>query len=73
MILPLSEISIGQVKGEKMNLSAPKKTTWWLAFVLGVLGIVGNYVSLPIISPNDYWFVVAGFVLLTLATLLKNF
>jgi len=56
-----------------MNLSAPKKTTWWLAFVLGVLGIVGNYVSLPIISPNDYWFVVAGFVLLTLATLLKNF
>jgi threonine/homoserine/homoserine lactone efflux protein len=55
-----------------MNLSAPKQTTWWLAFVLGVVGIAGHYVSLPIISAVDFWFVVAGFVLLTLATLLKN-
>ena len=55
-----------------MNLSAPKRTTWWLAFVVGVVGIVSNYVSLPVISANAFWFVAVGFVLLVLATLLKN-
>ena len=55
-----------------MNLSAPKKITWWIAVILGVLGILGTFVSLPFVSANAFWFVAVGFILLALATFLKN-
>ncbi len=55
-----------------MRLSRPKNTTWIVAVILGVLGIVGKFVTLPVISGYAFWFVVAGFVLLALATYLKD-
>ena len=55
-----------------MNLSAPKKITWWIAVILGVLGILGTFVSLPFVSAYAFWFVAVGFILLALATFLKN-
>ena len=33
-----------------MKLSAPKTITWWIAVVLGVLGILGSFMSLPFVS-----------------------
>jgi uncharacterized membrane protein HdeD (DUF308 family) len=56
----------------KMKLSAPKKVTWWIAVILGVLGILATFVSLPLVSANAFWFVAIGFVLLALATLLNG-
>jgi len=55
-----------------MNLSAPKKITWWIAVILGVLGILGTFVSLPFVSAYAFWFVAVGFILLALATYLKD-
>jgi hypothetical protein len=55
-----------------MKLSAPKNVTWWIAVVLGVLGILGNFVSIPFVSDYSFWLVVVGFVLLALATYLKD-
>jgi protein-S-isoprenylcysteine O-methyltransferase Ste14 len=55
-----------------MRLNAPKNVTWWIAVVVGVLGILGSFTSLPLVSDNYFWFVVVGFVLLALATLLKG-
>jgi len=55
-----------------MRLSAPKTITWWIAVVLGVLGILGHFHTLPFVSANAFWFVAVGFVLLALATFLKN-
>jgi len=55
-----------------MNLSAPKKITWWIATVLGVLGILGTYISIPFVSTYAFWFLVVGFVLLVLATFLND-
>ena len=55
-----------------MKLSAPKTVTWWIAVVLGVLGILGTFVSLPFVSANAFWFVAIGFVILVLATYLKD-
>ena len=55
-----------------MKLSAPKKVTWWIAVILGVLGILSTFISLPLVSANAFWFVAIGFVLLALATLLKG-
>lgn len=55
-----------------MKLSAPKNITWWIAVVLGVLGILASFLSLPFVSANAFWFVALGFVLLALGTLLNG-
>ena len=55
-----------------MNLSAPKQITWWIAIILGVLGIVGTFVSIPFVSAYTFFLVAAAFVLLALATFLKG-
>jgi hypothetical protein len=55
-----------------MKLSAPKNVTWWVAVVVGVLGILGSFVAIPFVSANSFWLVGIGFVLLALATLLKG-
>ena len=50
----------------------------WIVFVratarsLGVLGIIGKFVPLGIISENVFWFVAIGFILLALATFFKG-
>lgn len=57
-----------------MKLSAPKQLTFWIAVILGVLGIAGIFVSsLPFVSgPNAIWFLLVGFVLLALGNLLEG-
>jgi hypothetical protein len=55
-----------------MKLSAPKVITWWIAVVVGVLGILGNFTNIQFVSGNAFWFVAVGFVLLALATFLKD-
>jgi heme/copper-type cytochrome/quinol oxidase subunit 1 len=60
-------------KGElEMQLSAPKQITWWIAVVIGVLGILATLVTIPVLSGFAFWLVVIGFVLLALATLLEG-
>lgn len=55
-----------------MKLSRPKNITWIIAVIAGVLGIIGSFVSIPIISEYSFWLVVIGFVLLALATYFKD-
>ena len=55
-----------------MKLSAPKLITWWIAVVLGVLGILGTLTSIQFVSANAFWFVAVAFVLLAIATLIKD-
>ena len=55
-----------------MKLSAPKTITWWIAVILGALGILGTLVTIPFVSTYAFWFVTVGLVLLVLATLLKD-
>ena len=56
-----------------MRLSAPKKNTWWVAIVIGVVGIVAKFVAIPFLSVYAFWLVVIAFVILALATYLKGF
>lgn len=56
-----------------MKLSAPKKVTWWVALIVGVVGILANFVTIPFLSGYAFWLVAIGFVLLVLATYLKDF
>lgn len=55
-----------------MKLNAPKQITWIISLILGVLGLLGQLVSIPVISGIAFWLVVVGLVLLLLATYLKN-
>jgi hypothetical protein len=55
-----------------MKFSAPKQITWWIAVVVGVLGILSAFVAIPVISSYAIWFVFVGFALLALGTLLPN-
>jgi hypothetical protein len=55
-----------------MKLSKPKVVTWWIAVAFGVLGILGALVTIPFVSTYAIWFIAIGFVLLALATYLKN-
>ncbi len=56
-----------------MKLSAPKKNTWWVAVIVGAVGIIANFVAIPFLSGIAFWLVVAAFVVLVLATYLKGF
>ena len=57
---------------DQMKLSRPKNSTWIIAVIIGVLGIIGSFVSIPLISEYSFWLVVIGFVLLALATYFKD-
>ena len=56
-----------------MKLSAPKQIVWIISLILGVLGIIGKFVAIAVVSANAFWLVTVGFVLLILGTFLKGF
>ena len=56
----------------KLRLSAPQEITWWIAVIIGVLGILGHFAKIPFVSANDFWFVAIAFVVLAVATYVKN-
>lgn len=59
-----------------MQLNAPKKTTWWIALIVGVVGVLLHLISLPALAfvpfGLGFWLVVVAFVLLLLATYLTG-
>jgi hypothetical protein len=56
----------------KLKLSAPQEITWWIAVVIGVLGILGQLVTIPFVSSSGFWFEAVAFVLLAVATYFKD-
>ena len=58
-----------------MKLNAPKQMTWWVAIVLGVLGLICLCsCAAPIIffANQAFWLAFAGLVVLALGNLLKG-
>jgi len=55
-----------------MKLSAPQQITWWIALIVGVVGILAHLGIIAVLSGFAFWLVAAAFVLLILATLLKG-
>lgn len=57
-----------------MKTNAPQLVTWWIALILGVLGIVTQLgvVSIPALAGYGFWLVTIAFVILILATILKG-
>lgn len=57
---------------ELMKTNAPKHITWIICLVLGILGLLGQVATIPVISGIAFWLVVIGLGLLLLATVLKD-
>ena len=55
-----------------MRLTPPKNTTWWIALVLGVLGLLGYSGNAGSLSIYAFWFVMAGLILMLVATRTRN-
>ena len=55
-----------------MNLSAPKQVTFIVAVVIALLGLVGSFVALPVLSAYSFWLVVLGFVVLAAANMMEG-
>ncbi len=55
-----------------MKLSAPKQATFWVAVVIGLIGLLAGLVPIPVLSPLAFWVVVLGFVILALGNLLEG-
>ena len=55
-----------------MKLSAPKVTTFWIAVILAVLGVLAFLGTIHLPGNYAFWLVVAGFVVLALGNLVKG-
>ena len=55
-----------------LKLSAPKVVTFWIAVALAVLGVLASQGIFSGLGSYALWLVVAGFVLLALATIFKD-
>jgi 4-hydroxybenzoate polyprenyltransferase len=55
-----------------MKPSAPKIITWWIALILGALGLLGYLGTIAALSPYAFWLALVGLVLMLIATLVKN-
>jgi predicted membrane channel-forming protein YqfA (hemolysin III family) len=58
---------------EEMKLSRPKNITFWIAVILGVLGLIGYLKVIPGLSPYAFWLVFVGLVVLVMGNVFKNF
>jgi hypothetical protein len=52
--------------------SAPSRFVWIIGLILGIIGIIGHFVTVDFLTANNYWFLLAGFVLLALGTTFKE-
>lgn len=51
--------------------SAPKKITWIIGLMAGLLGIIGHYAQVQILTEYNYMLLLAGFLVLAVGTTLK--
>jgi len=56
----------------KLKLSEPKVITYWIAVALAVVGVLAFLGILTGLAAYAFWLVVAGFVLLAVANLVKD-
>lgn len=54
------------------NPSAPKKITWIIGIILGILGIIGHFVQIDILTEHHFVLLLIGFIALAIGTTFKG-
>jgi hypothetical protein len=54
-----------------MKTSAPKRITWIIGLIAGILGIIGHFANVQILTDN-YTLLLIGFLVLAVNTTLKS-
>jgi len=54
------------------NPSAPKKITWVIGIIFGILGIIGHYARIDVLSDHNYVLLLIGFIALFIGTTFKG-
>ncbi|MFE3869972.1 hypothetical protein ACFX5F_01885 [Flavobacterium sp. ZS1P70] len=54
------------------NPSAPKKITWIIGLICGILGIIGHFAHIQVLSEYNYTLLLIGFVVLAIGTTVKG-
>ena len=54
------------------NPSAPKKITWIIGLVCGILGIIGHFADVQVLKEYNYTLLLIGFIALALGTTVKG-
>ena len=52
--------------------SSPKKITWIIGLVCGILGIIGHYAHVKILSENNYILLLIGCLVLAAGTTFRE-
>ena len=52
--------------------SAPNKILWMVGLICGILGIIGHYTHVQVISEHNYILLLIGFVALAIGTSFKG-
>jgi hypothetical protein len=56
-----------------MKLSAPRQITWIIALILGIVGILAQLTSLPVITATiGFWLLAVAWVLLLIAAVTRG-
>ncbi len=55
-----------------MKPSAPTTVVWILGILVGILGIIGHFVTIQGLSGISFWLLLGGFVLLALGTTFRG-
>jgi hypothetical protein len=56
-----------------MRLNAPKVIYWWCAVILGVIGLIGYFLTgIAILNNLAFWLVLIGLAVLAVTTVLKG-
>jgi hypothetical protein len=54
------------------NPSAPKRITWIIGLIAGILGIIGHFANVQILTEHNYTLLLIGFLVLAVGTTLKE-
>ena len=52
--------------------SAPNQTLWVVALIVGLLGILGHYIHIDVLSKYNYEMLLIGFILLVIGTAFRR-
>jgi hypothetical protein len=55
-----------------MKPSAPKRITWMIGLICGILGIIGHYGRVEVLTEYNYILLLVGFVVLAAGTTLRD-